>query len=213
MADVVAGWLVPASAKPVRNLITPFAEIKRFKGSSPPAQAPSRCRRNPLPTIPWLRRSSIRQCRRLSPRAIRCKSAVLAKSTRPSASRATRSSRFSAQAGLTSSRSAARKTASTTSKLAKQIRPETHVIALAIEGRKLDSLQFAAELQRLATYGRSQVAFVIGGSLGLSPQVLRRADLTLSFGAMTYPHQLMRLILVEQIYRAFKIIRGEPYHK
>lgn len=98
-------------------------------------------------------------------------------------------------------------------RILQQIRPETHVIALAIEGRKLDSLQFAAELQRLATYGRSQVAFVIGGSLGLSPQVLRRADLTLSFGAMTYPHQLMRLILVEQIYRAFKIIRGEPYHR
>ncbi|AQR78739.1 23S rRNA (pseudouridine(1915)-N(3))-methyltransferase RlmH [Paenibacillus larvae] len=71
----------------------------------------------------------------------------------------------------------------------------------------------AQQLDQLAIYGRSQVAFVIGGSLGLSDKVIRRADMRLSFGRMTMPHQLIRLVLVEQIYRAFKINRGEPYHK
>jgi rRNA large subunit m3Psi methyltransferase RlmH len=93
------------------------------------------------------------------------------------------------------------------------IRDDAHVIALAIDGALWTSEQFANHLSRLATYGQSQVVFVIGGSLGLSDAVLRRADVKLSFGRVTYPHQLMRLILTEQIYRAFKIIRGEPYHK
>jgi 23S rRNA (pseudouridine1915-N3)-methyltransferase len=93
------------------------------------------------------------------------------------------------------------------------IKPDTHVIALAIDGKLWSSEELAEQLGNLATYGRSQVAFVIGGSLGLSQAVLQRADQKLSFGRLTYPHQLMRLILVEQIYRAFKIIRGEPYHK
>ena len=75
------------------------------------------------------------------------------------------------------------------------------------------SEQFAARLDELATYGKSKVVFVIGGSLGLSKQVMARADETLSFSKMTFPHQLMRLILLEQIYRAFRINRGEPYHK
>ncbi|TCZ75727.1 23S rRNA (pseudouridine(1915)-N(3))-methyltransferase RlmH [Paenibacillus albiflavus] len=93
------------------------------------------------------------------------------------------------------------------------LREDSYAIALAIDGDQLASEQLAARLQDLATYGRSQVAFIIGGSLGLSPEVLRRADMRLSFGRMTLPHQLMRLVLVEQIYRAFKISRGEPYHK
>jgi len=93
------------------------------------------------------------------------------------------------------------------------IKPDTHVIALAIDGKLWSSEELAEQIQSLATYGRSQVAFVIGGSLGLSRAVLQRADQKLSFGRLTYPHQLMRLILVEQIYRAFKIIRGEPYHR
>ena len=94
-----------------------------------------------------------------------------------------------------------------------KISPDAHVIALAIDGKQKSSEDLAASLDRLATYGKSKVAFVIGGSLGLSDTVLKRADEQLSFSKMTFPHQLMRLILVEQIYRAFRINRGEPYHK
>jgi len=94
-----------------------------------------------------------------------------------------------------------------------KISPDTYVIALAIEGSMKSSEQLAANLDRLATYGRSKVAFVIGGSLGLSEDVMKRADETLSFSKMTFPHQLMKLILLEQIYRAFRINRNEPYHK
>lgn len=93
------------------------------------------------------------------------------------------------------------------------LREDAYVVALAIDGEMWASEQLAAKLADLATYGRSQVAFVVGGSLGLSPEVIRRADMRLSFGRMTLPHQLMRLVLVEQIYRAFKINRGEPYHR
>lgn len=93
------------------------------------------------------------------------------------------------------------------------LRPDVYVVALAIDGEMWSSEQLAGSLDKLATYGRSQVAFVIGGSLGLSSEVLRRADMRLSFGRMTLPHQLMRLVLVEQIYRAMRINRGEPYHK
>ena len=87
------------------------------------------------------------------------------------------------------------------------------MIALAIEGKSLSSEELAEYIRRLATYGKSRVAFVIGGSVGLSPRVLRSSDLLLSFSRMTFPHQLMRLILLEQLYRSFKIIRGETYHK
>ncbi|MBD8071599.1 23S rRNA (pseudouridine(1915)-N(3))-methyltransferase RlmH [Bacillus sp. PS06] len=90
---------------------------------------------------------------------------------------------------------------------------DTHVIALAIEGKMKSSEQLAADLDKLATYGKSKIAFIIGGSLGLSSDVMKRANDTLSFSKMTFPHQLMRLILVEQVYRAFRINRGEPYHK
>ncbi|WP_449538250.1 23S rRNA (pseudouridine(1915)-N(3))-methyltransferase RlmH [Ferdinandcohnia sp. Marseille-Q9671] len=90
---------------------------------------------------------------------------------------------------------------------------DTHVIALAIEGKMKSSEQLADDIERLATYGKSRIAFIIGGSLGLSKDVMKRANDTLSFSKMTFPHQLMRLILVEQVYRAFRIIRNEPYHK
>lgn len=90
---------------------------------------------------------------------------------------------------------------------------DAYVIALAIEGKPLTSPQLATELELLAMKSCKDVVFVIGGSWGLSPQVLQRADLLLSFGALTYPHQLMRVMLLEQIYRAFKINRHEPYHK
>ncbi|MGL4972107.1 MAG: 23S rRNA (pseudouridine(1915)-N(3))-methyltransferase RlmH [Culicoidibacterales bacterium] len=95
----------------------------------------------------------------------------------------------------------------------KRINDDVHVIALAIEGKQWSSEQLASELDRLATYGKSKVAFVIGGSFGLHPRVTQRANALLSFSPMTFPHQLMRLILVEQVYRAFKINRNEPYHK
>lgn len=87
---------------------------------------------------------------------------------------------------------------------------DTYVIALAIQGKMQSSEELAKELDRLATYGKSKIAFVIGGSLGLSNEVLKRSNEQLSFSRMTFPHQLMRLILVEQIYRAFRINRGEP---
>ena len=94
-----------------------------------------------------------------------------------------------------------------------KISQDTYVIALAINGKLKSSEELADSLDKLATYGKSKVAFVIGGSLGLSNEVLKRSDEQLSFSKMTFPHQLMRLILVEQIYRAFRINRGEPYHK
>jgi len=88
-----------------------------------------------------------------------------------------------------------------------------HVIALAINGKMKSSEEMAQDLESLMTYGTSKVAFVIGGSLGLHDDVLKRADEKQSFGKMTLPHQLMKLVLVEQIYRSFRIIKGEPYHK
>ncbi|KAF6625854.1 23S rRNA (pseudouridine(1915)-N(3))-methyltransferase RlmH [Paenibacillus sp. EKM208P] len=93
------------------------------------------------------------------------------------------------------------------------VKSEAHVIVLAIDGKLRSSEELAEELDKLGTYGTSHVVFVIGGSHGLSDEVLRRAQQKLSFGRMTLPHQLMRLVLVEQIYRAVKINRGEPYHK
>ncbi|MGN9867255.1 23S rRNA (pseudouridine(1915)-N(3))-methyltransferase RlmH [Bacillus swezeyi] len=98
-------------------------------------------------------------------------------------------------------------------RLLAKISPDAHVIALAIEGKMKSSEELADNMDRLATYGKSKVTFVIGGSLGLSDAVLKRADEKLSFSRMTFPHQLMRLILLEQVYRAFRINRGEPYHK
>lgn len=94
-----------------------------------------------------------------------------------------------------------------------KVQQDAHVIALAINGKLKSSEELADTLDKLATYGKSKVTFIIGGSLGLGGEVLKRADEQLSFSKMTFPHQLMRLILVEQIYRAFRINRGEPYHK
>ena len=98
-------------------------------------------------------------------------------------------------------------------RLLRQIKEDDHVVALAISGKQYESLAFARRLDGVALRGRSRVVFVIGGSLGLSEQVLARADEELSFSKMTFPHQLMRVILLEQIYRGYRIIRGEPYHK
>ncbi len=98
-------------------------------------------------------------------------------------------------------------------KLLAKLSQETYVIALAIDGKMKSSEELADTIDKLATYGKSKIAFVIGGSLGLSNEVLQRADEKLSFSKMTFPHQLMRLILLEQVYRAFRINRNEPYHK
>ena len=98
-------------------------------------------------------------------------------------------------------------------RLLRGIRETDYVIALAIDGTMLDSVELSDKLEKLGIQGESSVVFVIGGSLGLSEEVLRRADYRLSFSRMTFPHQLMRLILLEQIYRGFRIMRGEPYHK
>ncbi|MCC5891342.1 MULTISPECIES: 23S rRNA (pseudouridine(1915)-N(3))-methyltransferase RlmH [Exiguobacterium] len=94
-----------------------------------------------------------------------------------------------------------------------KISPDTHVIALAINAKQRTSEEFARELDQLATYGKSKIAFVIGGSLGLSEDVMKRANDTISFSKMTFPHQVMKLVLCEQIYRAYRINRNEPYHK
>ncbi|WP_125706600.1 23S rRNA (pseudouridine(1915)-N(3))-methyltransferase RlmH [Lacticaseibacillus daqingensis] len=94
-----------------------------------------------------------------------------------------------------------------------KIKDKEWVIALAIEGKQRSSEAFAKELEDLTTYGHSDITFVIGGSLGLSPAVMKRANNTLSFGKLTMPHQLMRLVLIEQVYRAFMINIGSPYHK
>ncbi len=93
------------------------------------------------------------------------------------------------------------------------IRDGAYVIALAIEGKMLDSEELAQKLGQLGVGGVSQVVFVIGGSLGLSGAVLERADYRLSFSKMTFPHQMMRVILLEQVYRGFRILNHQPYHK
>ncbi len=98
-------------------------------------------------------------------------------------------------------------------RLRRALREGSYVIALAREGRAFTSEAFAAHLQHLALTGTSSLSVVIGGSLGLAPALEADANLRLTFGTFTYPHQLIRLILLEQLYRAFKIIRGEPYHK
>lgn len=94
-----------------------------------------------------------------------------------------------------------------------KIKDRDYVYALAILGKERTSEEFASEIENLTTYGRSNLAFVIGGSLGLSEDVLKRADSQISFGRFTMPHQMMRLVLTEQIYRAFMINSGSPYHK
>ncbi|GAA4060889.1 23S rRNA (pseudouridine(1915)-N(3))-methyltransferase RlmH [Amphibacillus indicireducens] len=94
-----------------------------------------------------------------------------------------------------------------------KLQQDTYLITLEIKGKQLSSEELARKLDQLATHGKSNVTFVIGGSLGLSETVMKRSDYALSFSKMTLPHQLMRLVLLEQVYRAFRINRGEPYHK
>ncbi len=97
--------------------------------------------------------------------------------------------------------------------LLRHIKDGSYVIALAIKGKMLSSEELADKLSTLGVSGNSNLVFIIGGSLGLSDEVLKRADFKLSFSPMTFPHQLMKVVLLEQVYRGFRIIKGEPYHK
>lgn len=99
------------------------------------------------------------------------------------------------------------------SRLMSHLDDSSYLIALAINGKQLSSEELAEKINILGLNGKSSITFVIGGSLGLSEEILSRADMLLSFSKMTFPHQLMRVILLEQIYRGFKIINREPYHK
>ena len=98
-------------------------------------------------------------------------------------------------------------------RILKNMKEGAYVIVLAIEGKQLSSTELADKIQSLSVGGESHIVFIIVGSLGLDAEVCRRADYQLSFSKMTFPHQLMRVVLLEQIYRSFRIIHGEPYHK
>ncbi|MDE6253422.1 MAG: 23S rRNA (pseudouridine(1915)-N(3))-methyltransferase RlmH [Lachnospiraceae bacterium] len=98
-------------------------------------------------------------------------------------------------------------------RILKYIKDDSYVITLEIKGQMLDSVELSKHLEKLGIEGKSNVVFVIGGSLGLHSFVSERSDYKLSFSKMTFPHQLMRVVLLEQIYRSYRIISGEPYHK
>ena len=98
-------------------------------------------------------------------------------------------------------------------RILKAVRDNAYCIALTIDGKKRDSVNLATHIEQLGLSGKSNLVFVIGGSLGLHDSVVQRADETLSFSELTFPHQLMRVILLEQIYRCFRTINNEPYHK
>ena len=98
-------------------------------------------------------------------------------------------------------------------RILKALKEDSFCVALAIDGIMLSSEQLASKIDLLGISGTSHISFIIGGSLGLSDEVLKRADYKLSFSKMTFPHQLMRMILLEQIYRAYRIISNQPYHK
>lgn len=98
-------------------------------------------------------------------------------------------------------------------RILKYLKEDAFVVVLDIRGKAYNSEEFADQIESLAIRGVSHIQFVIGGSLGLHEEVCKKADLTVSFSKMTFPHQLMRVILLEQIYRAYRIISGEPYHK
>ncbi len=98
-------------------------------------------------------------------------------------------------------------------KISRYLKEGTYLIALDMKGKNLSSEELAGMIQNLGVQGKSDITFLIGGSVGLADHLLKQAGFCLSFGRMTFPHQLMRLILLEQIYRSFKIILGHPYHK
>ena len=98
-------------------------------------------------------------------------------------------------------------------RILKYIRDDMYVITLEIAGKMLSSEEFAEKIETLGIQGKSSIAFVIGGSIGLGREVLKRSDFALSFSRMTFPHQLMRVVLLEQVYRGYRIMNGAPYHK
>ena len=98
-------------------------------------------------------------------------------------------------------------------RILKSIKDDAYVICLCIDGKSLSSEELAEKMKQITIQGSSHICFVIGGSLGLADSVVKRADFKLSFSKMTFPHQLMRVILLEQVYRAYRIINHEPYHK
>lgn len=98
-------------------------------------------------------------------------------------------------------------------RILKNIKDTSYVIALAINGKQLNSVELSERIEKLGVQGVSHITFVIGGSLGLDERILQRADYKLSFSKMTFPHQLMRVVLLEQVYRSYRIMNGEPYHK
>lgn len=98
-------------------------------------------------------------------------------------------------------------------RILKYIKEDAYVVTLEIAGRMIDSVEFAEKIERLSVRGVSHIQFVIGGSLGLHSKISGRSNMSVSFSKMTFPHQLMRVILLEQIYRCYRIIQGEPYHK
>ena len=98
-------------------------------------------------------------------------------------------------------------------KLSSHIPDNAYVISLAIEGKKYDSVEFSKRINNLAITGKSNIVFIIGGSLGICADIKKRSDELISFPDMTFPHQLMRVILLEQVYRSYRIIQNEPYHK
>jgi 23S rRNA (pseudouridine1915-N3)-methyltransferase len=98
-------------------------------------------------------------------------------------------------------------------RILKHVREGAYIITLEIEGKELSSEKLAEKIETLGIQGNSHIIFIIGGSIGLGEDVLDKSDFALSFSKMTFPHQLMKVILLEQIYRSFRIINGEPYHK
>ncbi len=98
-------------------------------------------------------------------------------------------------------------------KILSKIKDSQYVFALDLSGKQRSSEEFSSELEKLPVYGNGDIAFVIGGSLGLSTDVIKRSNTQICFSRMTFPHQLMKVILLEQVYRGFRIMKGEPYHK
>lgn len=98
-------------------------------------------------------------------------------------------------------------------RILKYVKEDAYVITLEIDGTQLSSEELAEKIEKLGVQGISHIVFIIGGSIGLGEEVLQKSDYALSFSKMTFPHQLMRVILLEQIYRSYRIMSGEPYHK
>lgn len=98
-------------------------------------------------------------------------------------------------------------------RIIKQLKKDSYVILLSLKGKQMDSIKFSKEIEKINTYNSSHITFVIGGSVGVSEQVEQRADLLLKLSEMTFPHNIARLLILEQIYRAYKILNNETYHK